>query len=257
MDDDEQLDSVHAVGPWARVYGGRINNVGQTSNFHAAAAAWTEAAARWDEAAAWTESAGAHYRIGAAHWQEALCALAVAETEVGADYIEAKVSVTSLVEARAAIRMAIRAREMAGNAHNKSRTRAKEAHAAEGVAIECELADVSWIGMVKEPRGGVANIAKAEKANTAATLAGERAQVADAAAKQAAKVRSWYDPTAVRKAAEGSSAWAEWANWTASLYATNTTISVAYVQALATTDDSVMSEWIKSHPALARRVHGR
>ena len=247
-DDDERLDPVHAEGPWARVYGGRINNAGQMPHFHAAADAWAEAAARWDEAAAWAKTAESHYKIEAAHLQEAVGALAVAGTEAVcalatagaedvADYIEARVPAAPLVEARAAMRLATRAREMAGDAHNKSSIRAKAASAAEGVAAECEMADGNWTGTVKEPRGKDANIARAKKAMEAATQAGERAQAADAAAGKAAEARSWYDPVAAGKAAEASSSWAEWANWSARLYAINTAMSVAFVQALTAAGD--------------------
>ena len=247
-DDDERPDPVHAEGPWARVYGGRINNAGQMPHFHAAADAWAEAAARWDEAAAWAKTAETHYKIEAAHLQEAVGALAAAGTEAvcasataGAEdvagYIEARVPAAPLVEARAAMRLATRAREMAGDAHNKSSIRAKAASAAEGVAAECEMADGNWTGTVKEPRGKDSNIAKAKKAMEAATQAGERAQAADAAAGKAAEARSWYDPVAAEKAAEASSAWAEWANWSARLYAINTAMSAAFVQALTAAGD--------------------
>lgn len=242
-DDDERLDPVHAEGPWARVYGGRINNAGQMPHFRAAADAWAEAAARWDEAAGWAKTAETHYKIEAAHMQNAIGALAAAGTEAVcasapaagaedvADYIEARVPAAPLVEARAAMRLATRAREMAGDAHSKSSIRAKAASAAEGVAAECEIADGNWTGTVGEPRGKDANIAKAKKAMAAATQAGERAQAADAAAEKAAEARSWYDPVAAGKAAEASSAWAEWANWSARLYAINTAMSAAFVQA--------------------------
>ena len=246
--DDERLDPVRAEGPWARVYGSRINNAGQMPHFRAAADAWAEAAARWDEAAAWAKTAETHYKIEAAHMQDAVGALAAAGTEAvcvsaptgaedAADYIEARVPAAPLVEARAAIRLAIRMREMAGDAHNKSSIRAKAAGAAEGAAAEYEMADGNWTGAVKEPRGKGANIARAKKAMAAAKQAGERAQAADAAAEKAAEARSWYNPVAARKAAEASSAWAEWANWSARLYAINTAMSAAFVRVLTAAGD--------------------
>ena len=85
VDDTEVAPPVPAEGRWARVYAGRIQNTGQESQFHAAAAAWAESAVRCDEAAAWAKAAGAYHLIEASHWQEAADAWAAAGVPEGTD----------------------------------------------------------------------------------------------------------------------------------------------------------------------------
>lgn len=210
---------VRAEGPWARVYGGRTQNAHQMPQFIAASDAWAESAVKCDEVVAWGKAADANHRIESTHWHEAADALAKAGAATGQDGASLMVHEAALVEARAEVRMALRANRMAGNAREKMDARAKAARVAREVATEYERADGGWRGVVKESESAKASLARADEAWEAAKQAEARARSLKPA--DEALMASWssYDSTAFRNAAEGASAWAEQAGSISDMYA--------------------------------------